>query len=192
MSGALAAAVSASELHRSHVRILRLAEIPRWISSKKVEIVRTLLSEDPVRAFTTRAVERMPRLTCCCSRILSAGDAVRFNSNSDVQAASRAVLTVLCRVARELRETLGISADGSEKVYRDDDITAFEEREAQRLVWVDRDHRYTLDHPPLKSRNCANSDRRVLPFQAQCDALLRRRRPFRRRCFGVLHLFSAY
>jgi hypothetical protein len=25
----------------------RMAEIPRWISSKKVEIVRTLLAEDP-------------------------------------------------------------------------------------------------------------------------------------------------
>ena len=61
-----------------------------------------------------------------------------------------------------LRETLGISADGSEKVYRDDDITAFEEREAQRLVWVDRDHRYTRSTTRPESRNCANSDSRVL------------------------------
>ena len=62
-------------------------------SSKKVEIVRTLLSEDP---------------------------------------------------AMLLRETLGISADGSEKMYRDDEVTLFEQRQAERMVWIDRDHRCDL------------------------------------------------
>ena len=73
----------------------QMSEIPRWISSKKVEIVRTLLSEDP---------------------------------------------------AMLLRETLGISADGSEKLLRDDDITAFEHRPPERLVWHDRDHRRNVMH----------------------------------------------
>ena len=72
-----------------------MSEIPRWISSKKVEIVRTLLSEDP---------------------------------------------------AMLLRETMGISADGSEKAYRDDDVTAFEQRQADRMVWIDRDHRLNVMH----------------------------------------------
>ena len=72
-----------------------MSEIPRWISSKKVEIVRTLLSEDP---------------------------------------------------AMLLRETLGISADGSEKLFRDDDTTAFEQRVPDQLVWDDRDHRRNVQH----------------------------------------------
>jgi len=73
----------------------RMSEVPRWISSKKVEVVRTLLSEDP---------------------------------------------------AMLLRETLGISSDGSEKLFRSDDIEAFEKREDAGLVWIDRDHRLNVMH----------------------------------------------
>ena len=39
-----------------------------------------------------------------------------------------------------LRESLGISADGSEKLYRGDEIEEFEKRDGQKLVWFDRDH----------------------------------------------------
>lgn len=52
----------------------KLASLPRWISSQKVETVRTLLSEDP---------------------------------------------------AMLLRETLGLSADGSTKAYRHEDVEGF-------------------------------------------------------------------
>jgi hypothetical protein len=45
-----------------------------------------------------------------------------------------------------LRESLGISADGSEKLYRNDEIEAFEKREGQRLVWIDRDHTLNVQH----------------------------------------------
>ena len=45
-----------------------------------------------------------------------------------------------------LRETLGISADGSEKLLRNDDIEAFEKREPDPLVWIDRDHRLNVMH----------------------------------------------
>ena len=45
---------------------------------------------------------------------------------------------------RSLRESLGISADGSEKVYRLDDIEAFEKAVPQRLVFIDRDHRLNV------------------------------------------------
>ena len=40
-----------------------------------------------------------------------------------------------------LRESLGISADGSEKVFRTTDIEAFEAAVPAPLVWQDRDHR---------------------------------------------------
>jgi hypothetical protein len=72
-----------------------MSEVPRWISSAKVEVVRQLLAEDP---------------------------------------------------AMLLRESLGISADGSEKLYRNDEIEAFEKREGQRLVWIDRDHTLNVQH----------------------------------------------
>ena len=45
-----------------------------------------------------------------------------------------------------LRESLGISADGSEKLYRDDDVTAFETREPEIIFWEDRDHRKNVQH----------------------------------------------
>ena len=45
-----------------------------------------------------------------------------------------------------LRETLGISSDGSEKLFRSDDIEAFEKREDAGLVWIDRDHRLNVMH----------------------------------------------
>jgi len=45
-----------------------------------------------------------------------------------------------------LRETLGISSDGSEKLLRNDDVELFEERDGQQLVWVDRDHRLNVAH----------------------------------------------
>ena len=73
----------------------KTSEIPRWISSEKVEVVRTLLAEDP---------------------------------------------------AMLLRESLGISADGSEKVYRNDDVEAFDQRVPDQLVWYDRDHRLNVQH----------------------------------------------
>jgi len=45
-----------------------------------------------------------------------------------------------------LREQLGISADGSEAVYRSDDIEAFVKREPGLLTWTDRDHRQNIEH----------------------------------------------
>lgn len=45
-----------------------------------------------------------------------------------------------------LRETLGISSDGSEKLLRNDDIDLLEQREGQYLVWIDRDHRLNVQH----------------------------------------------
>jgi len=68
----------------------KVSEVPRWISSTKVEIVRTLLAEDP---------------------------------------------------AMLLRESLGISADGSEKCFRSVDIEAFGAATPKPLMWDDRDHR---------------------------------------------------
>lgn len=43
-----------------------------------------------------------------------------------------------------LRESLGISADGSEKCFRLEDIEAFGRAEAQPLLWIDRDHRLNV------------------------------------------------
>ena len=45
-----------------------------------------------------------------------------------------------------LRESLGISADGSQKLYNDDDITAFEQRVCPELTWQNRDMRLNVDH----------------------------------------------
>ena len=45
-----------------------------------------------------------------------------------------------------LRESLGISADGSEKLFRDDDICAFEQRTPELVFWDDRDHRKNVQH----------------------------------------------
>ena len=45
-----------------------------------------------------------------------------------------------------LREQLGISADGSEAVYRADDIDAFVKRSPDVLTWSDRDHRENIEH----------------------------------------------
>tara|TARA_B110000971_G_C20035724_1_gene514049 strand:+ start:548 stop:1018 length:471 start_codon:yes stop_codon:yes gene_type:complete len=73
----------------------KLSEVPRWISSNKVEIVRTILAEDP---------------------------------------------------AMLLRESLGISCDGSQKLYASEDIEKFETKKPQQLVWVDRDHRLNVQH----------------------------------------------
>lgn len=97
----------------------KMSEIPRWISSQKVEIVRTMLSDDPVQAYMNR------KLHACLSN--------RHNPD------------VLCQ-AMLLRESLGISADGSEKLYRDDDISAFEQRIPETLAWDDRDHRNNVQH----------------------------------------------
>ncbi len=73
----------------------KLAEVPRWISSQKVEVVRTILSEDP---------------------------------------------------AMLLRESLGISADGSTKLYPAEDIEAFEKNKPEEVVWNNRDHRINVQH----------------------------------------------
>jgi hypothetical protein len=35
----------------------KMSEIPRWISSKKVEVVRTLLADDPVRTHSMRGCD---------------------------------------------------------------------------------------------------------------------------------------
>ena len=56
------------------------------------------------------------------------------------------LLTPPKQQAMLLRETMGISADGSEKMYRNDDTEAFENREPAPLVWVDRDHRLNVMH----------------------------------------------
>ena len=39
---------------------------------------------------------------------------------------------------------MGISADGSQKLYATEDIENFEKRNPEQLSWVDRDHRYVL------------------------------------------------
>jgi hypothetical protein len=36
--------------------------------------------------------------------------------------------------------------DGSEKLYRNDEIEAFEKRDGSRLMWDDRDHRKNVEH----------------------------------------------
>lgn len=45
-----------------------------------------------------------------------------------------------------LRESLGISADGSEKLYNSVDVEAFLAREGETLVFYDRDHRRNVQH----------------------------------------------
>lgn len=45
-----------------------------------------------------------------------------------------------------LRESLGISSDGSQKLYPNEDIEAFEMRQPEKLTWVDRDHRLNVQH----------------------------------------------
>ena len=105
-----------------------MSEIPRWISSKKVEVVRTLLADDPVRTHSMRGVTISFLISILDSNVLSC--------------VSQAML---------LRETLGISADGSEKMYRDDETTAFEQRKADPLVWIDRDHRCVTTRVTIRS-----------------------------------------
>lgn len=39
---------------------------------------------------------------------------------------------------------MGISADGSEKCFRLDDVEAFEKAVPQQLMWSDRDHRKNI------------------------------------------------
>jgi hypothetical protein len=146
-------------------------EVPRWISSRKVETVRTLLSEDPVRvcARTDCPFEGAFLSFYVASTLVCAGDAVRtLRSNTHPAVHTNSVL--VCACAYSLRETLGvraspdskshtqafclhplpprvqISADGSEKLLRNDDVELFEERDGQQLVWVDRDHRLNVAH----------------------------------------------
>jgi hypothetical protein len=37
---------------------------------------------------------------------------------------------------------MGISADGSQKLYATEDLENFEQRKPEQLIWVDRDHRW--------------------------------------------------
>jgi len=47
-----------------------------------------------------------------------------------------------CRDSCSKTHTGGlVSQDGSQKLYPNEDIEAFEKREAEQLIWVDRDHR---------------------------------------------------
>ena len=105
----------------------KMSEIPRWISTSRCRVE---LSKSRARVST--------------ASLLTSPFACSFDAGSKKVEIVRTLLSE--DPAMLLRETLGISADGSEKVYRDDDITAFEEREAQRLVWIDRDHRLNVMH----------------------------------------------
>jgi hypothetical protein len=95
----------------------KLSEVPRWISSEKVS------------AISDKATLAILFLYCV------AVDQVEV------------VRTLLAEdPAMLLRESLGISADGSEKMYRGDDVEAFNIRVPDALVWQDRDHRLNVQH----------------------------------------------
>lgn len=115
----------------------KLGEAPRWISSQKVEVVRTLLSEDPAMLCAARCCQTTPKALHCLECVLVVG---LFSVLSETN-----FLRFLA-FALSLRETLGISADGSEKLYRNDEIEAFEARAGTSLVWHDRDHRKNVEH----------------------------------------------
>ena len=111
----------------------KLASRPRWISSQKVETVRTLLSEDP---------------------------------------------------AMLLRETLGLSADGSTKAYRNDDVEGFFNAVPYPLTFNPRrmqENQVTSGHPPF-----APLPRRRFPSPAV--RVFRGRRSVRGRTFGLFNL----
>ena len=150
-----------------------MSEIPRYVlRSFTVSLSPSYRSERGLFAFRRwirfeqrRRTHRRPcvfcactdtRCVCVCGQLKEGRDrphsALRGARPRQASLASlRAPQSDLCRVrscsqdpAMLLRETLGISADGSEKMYRDDDVTAFEQRQAERMVWIDRDHRCDL------------------------------------------------
>ncbi len=52
----------------------KMAEMPRWLSSSKMEVVKSLLSEDPVRSLPTHTIPRTIPLTLARQQT-RAGDA---------------------------------------------------------------------------------------------------------------------
>lgn len=77
--------------------------MPRWLSSQKVEVVRKILAEDPAMLCATHLKRAQTRLH---------GD------------------TTTRLVCGRLRESLGISADGTEKAFPTTEIEAFMQRQA--------------------------------------------------------------
>lgn len=116
----------------------KIAEVPRWISSSKVcSIVVTQPNTNLLAAtlcLRSRSSERfLQRTPPCCKPPMS----INVSSGN----AQCSYLLTLSVYVHSLRESLGISADGSEKMYRLDDVEAFEKAVPTPLVWYDRDHR---------------------------------------------------
>ena len=73
--------------------------------------------------------------------LAGSGDAVRTQAPRTLLGAIYVlVIAPECCVHR-LRESMGISADGSQKLYATEDIENFEKRKPEQLLWIDRDHR---------------------------------------------------
>lgn len=118
----------------------KMSSMPRWLSSSKVEIVRCdqsrLTQNHHLLPFTLPLMRRRnllaedPAMMCAWDRtVLPCG--------------SRLKPTV---PTRSLRETLGISADGSNKAYRGDDIQAFMNRKPTVIPYNPRDPSTWTNH----------------------------------------------
>lgn len=110
--------------------------MPRWLSSKKLEVVKQLLADD-VRAFATPFLQKLPlsrrnavQLSCpfrspqCCTRFL-----FHFRLTFPIR---RSHFARAC-AARSLRESMGVGADSTQKAFQSADIVAFLTRARARI-----------------------------------------------------------
>ena len=99
----------------------KMAEMPRWLSSSKMEVVKSILSDDPVRSTIPTRAYAPPRTILAFFASYS-GHAVRsFFCSTRLR---RALLTFL-RAACRLRESMGLASDGTHKAFRAADVDAF-------------------------------------------------------------------
>ena len=153
----------------------KLAEMPRWLSSKKMEVVKSLLADDPVRQ--PRAYIQTP--TYCISEcrpnfvnrvaLQFTGDAVRCPYRIEPW---RLLLLLLqpthtnqthrmpphAHVDR-LRESMGVGADSTQKAFYTADIAALLARSPtsiSRCLYEEQSRENTnhvLVRPPCKTRS---------------------------------------
>ncbi len=113
--------------------------MPRWLSSKKVETVRALLAGAlPSATASTAHV----LIVCPCRVRRGPGDAVRVARFLTISSSPRNPLIVV----RSLRESLGISADGSEKAFHTTDIDAMMKRVPDPIYYNVREPTQNVNH----------------------------------------------
>ena len=117
--------------------------MPRWLSSKKVETVRALLAGAHA-AFPVPSDAMLS--VCACPVRRGSGYAVRATPSHALGHSSLGTLGTLATPSGSLRESLGISADGSEKAFGTEAIEAMIKRVPKRLEYNIREPESNINH----------------------------------------------